>query len=57
MVEARDSRNTLGISPVDQEAALGLFTQAELTTHVNVVLQAYISEAEKVAQVSIRGAL
>ena len=43
----------LGLAPVDKTAALGLFRQAELDTHVDIVLRSYITEAEKVAQVSL----
>lgn len=61
MVEATTEENTtttasgstnLNIAPVDQASALGLFRQEELTTHVDVVLASYITESQKIAQVS-----
>ena len=42
----------LQIAPVNKANALGLFRQAELLTHVDIVLQGYIEEAERIAQVS-----
>ena len=55
MVEATDDAArcaALGIGPVNQADALGLFRQEELTTHVGVVLEAYLKEAENIAKVS-----
>jgi hypothetical protein len=32
----------LGLGPIDKSAALGLFREAELDIHLNVVLRSYI---------------
>lgn len=40
----------LSIVPVNKASALGLFREAELVTHIDVVLQGYIAEAERMAQ-------
>ena len=42
----------LNLASVDKANALGLFREAELNTHVDIVLAAYIAESLKVAQVS-----
>ena len=55
MVEAPTTSSgsqMLSIAPVNKASALGLFREAELVTHIDVVLQSYIAEAERVAQVS-----
>ena len=51
--ENTNQRSALNVLGVDKEAALGLFRQAELDTHVDVVLASYIAEVEKVALVSL----
>ena len=42
----------LNLASVDKSSALGLFREAELNTHVDIVLAGYIAESLKVAQVS-----
>ena len=49
---ATTAPTNLNIAPVDKANALGLFREAELNTHVDIVLAAYIAEAVKIAQVS-----
>ena len=59
MVEATPEENAtntataapgnLNIATVDKAGALGLFREAELNTHVDIVLAAYIAEAQKIA--------
>ena len=39
----------LNILTVDKSCALGLFREAELNTHVDIVLAAYIAESQKIA--------
>ena len=51
-MEPRGGSQMLQIAPVNKANALGLFRQAELLTHVDIVLQGYIEEAERIAQVS-----
>ena len=42
----------LNLASVDKASALDLFREAELNTHVDIVLAGYIAESLKVAQVS-----
>ena len=39
----------LGLGQIDRESALGLFREAELNTHIDIVLANYIAEAVKVS--------
>lgn len=51
-MEPKGGSQMLSIVPVNKASALGLFREAELVTHIDVVLQGYIAEAERMAQVS-----